>query len=130
MCESVNWICIVRFQVLTAASMKFRVLWDVLPCSQIDVDRYFRGACCLHHQGTQATRTSETSVDVDLRTCQYIPEDSELDLYCSANWPMAYFCGHNNALLGSINSWEFHGGLCSIELVSSLKETLCDCAAL
>jgi hypothetical protein len=30
--------------------LKFRVFWDVLPCSQIDVDRRFRGACCLHHQ--------------------------------------------------------------------------------
>jgi hypothetical protein len=28
----------VRFQVLTAASMNFRVFWDVAPCSQIDVD--------------------------------------------------------------------------------------------
>jgi hypothetical protein len=26
----------VRFQVLWAASMNFRVFWDVLPCSQID----------------------------------------------------------------------------------------------
>jgi hypothetical protein len=32
---------IVRFQVLTAASMKFRILfWDVLPC-KIIVDNYF-----------------------------------------------------------------------------------------
>jgi hypothetical protein len=40
-----------RFQVLTAASMKFRfVFWDVLPC-KIIVDRRFRGMCCLHPQG-------------------------------------------------------------------------------
>jgi hypothetical protein len=36
------------------------------------VDRRFRGACCLHHQG------DETSVDIYLTTRQYIPEDSEL----------------------------------------------------
>jgi hypothetical protein len=48
-------ISVVRFQVLTAASMMFRVVfWDVLPCKMI-VDRRFRGAYCLH---------------------QYIPEDS------------------------------------------------------
>jgi hypothetical protein len=42
---------LVRFQVLTAASMKFRIVfWDVLPC-KIIVDRRFRGMCCLHHQG-------------------------------------------------------------------------------
>jgi len=41
----------VRFQVLTAASMMFRVVfWDVLPCKMI-VYRRFRGAYCLHHQG-------------------------------------------------------------------------------
>jgi hypothetical protein len=46
----------VRFQVLMAASMKFRVFWDVLPCIQIDVER----------------RASETSVDIYLTTRQYI----------------------------------------------------------
>jgi hypothetical protein len=48
--ESINNLVYVRFQVLTAASMKFRfVFWDVLPC-KITVDRRFRGTCCLHHQ--------------------------------------------------------------------------------
>jgi hypothetical protein len=38
-----------RFQVLTAASMMFRIVfWDVQPCT-IMVDRRFRGAYCLHH---------------------------------------------------------------------------------
>jgi hypothetical protein len=42
---------LVRFQVLTAASMMFRaVFWVVLPCKMI-VDQRFRGTCCLHHQG-------------------------------------------------------------------------------
>jgi hypothetical protein len=40
-----------RFQVLTAASMMFRVVfWDILPCKMI-VDRRFRGAYYRHHQG-------------------------------------------------------------------------------
>jgi hypothetical protein len=34
-----------------AASMKFRVFWDVLPFSKVDVDRRFRGAYGLHDQG-------------------------------------------------------------------------------
>jgi hypothetical protein len=39
----------VRFQVLTAASMMFRVVfWDILSCKMI-ADRRFRGAYCLHH---------------------------------------------------------------------------------
>jgi hypothetical protein len=41
----------VRFQVLTAASMKIDVFWDVEPCSLVEVYRRFRAACCLHHQG-------------------------------------------------------------------------------
>jgi ABC-type multidrug transport system fused ATPase/permease subunit len=47
-----NYICIyffVRFKVLTAANMMFRIVfWDVLSCKMI-VDRRFRGAYCLHH---------------------------------------------------------------------------------
>jgi hypothetical protein len=53
---------IVRFQVLTAASVKFRVFWDVLSCSHVDVDRCFRGAL----------------VNIYLTTRQYIPENSTL----------------------------------------------------
>jgi hypothetical protein len=66
--------------------LKFRVFWDILPRSQIDVDRRFRGACCLaplkrpifRALMMEAACTSETSVDIDLTTRQYIPEDSEL----------------------------------------------------
>jgi hypothetical protein len=47
----------VRFQVLKAASMKLRIFWDLM---------------------MEAARTSETSVDIQLRTRQYIPEDSKL----------------------------------------------------
>jgi hypothetical protein len=31
--------------------MKCRVFWDVAPCSHVEVDRCFRGAYCLNHQG-------------------------------------------------------------------------------
>jgi hypothetical protein len=37
----------VRFQVLTAASMKMTVFWVVAPCSLVEVYRRLRGACCL-----------------------------------------------------------------------------------
>jgi hypothetical protein len=41
------------FQVLTAAGIMFTVVfWDILPCKMI-VDRRFRGACCLRHQGDE-----------------------------------------------------------------------------
>jgi hypothetical protein len=54
------------FQVLTVMSMKFRVFWNVLPCSKLIALMM------------KAARTSETLVDIEFRTRQYIPEDSEL----------------------------------------------------
>jgi hypothetical protein len=42
-------IVFVKFQVLTASSIKFRVFWYVVPCSH-EVDTRFRGAYCLHHR--------------------------------------------------------------------------------
>jgi hypothetical protein len=41
----------VRFQVLTPASMKMMTFWDIASCSLVEVDRRFRGAHYLHHQG-------------------------------------------------------------------------------
>jgi hypothetical protein len=39
------------FQVLMVASMKFTAFWDMALCRIIEVDRYFRLAYCLHHEG-------------------------------------------------------------------------------
>jgi hypothetical protein len=47
-------------------------VWEILPCSQIDVNRR------LIVLMMEAARTYETSVDIDLTTWRYIPEDSEL----------------------------------------------------
>jgi hypothetical protein len=33
-----NAVLLVRFQVLTAASMKMTVFWDVAPCSLLEID--------------------------------------------------------------------------------------------
>jgi hypothetical protein len=44
----------VRFQVLSAASMKMAVFYDVAPCSLVDVYRRFRGACFLHYQSDES----------------------------------------------------------------------------
>jgi hypothetical protein len=53
---------LVRFHVLTAASMKIRAFWDVAPCSLLGVDR----------------RTSETSVYSKDTAQHYTPEVSNL----------------------------------------------------
>jgi hypothetical protein len=66
----------IRFQLLTAASMKFRVFWDVAPCSHDEV------ASIIIAMMMEAVRTSEMSVNFNMTTWRYIPEDSQLhELY-------------------------------------------------
>jgi hypothetical protein len=55
-------VCIVK-RTATIIFLKFRVYWDVAPCSHVEVDRHFRSAYCLNHEG-------------------YIPEDSKLHTHC------------------------------------------------
>jgi hypothetical protein len=43
------YVKLLRFQVLTAASMKLAVFWSVVPCGLVKVDQHFRGARCRHH---------------------------------------------------------------------------------
>jgi hypothetical protein len=38
----------VRFQVLTAASMKMTAFWKIVPCSLAEVDTRFRDAYCFY----------------------------------------------------------------------------------
>jgi hypothetical protein len=38
----------VRFQILTATSMKMTVFLDVAPCSLVEIDRRFRGFRVTH----------------------------------------------------------------------------------
>lgn len=39
-----------RFELSTVVNMKATVIWDVTPCSQVEVHKCFRRMCCLHHQ--------------------------------------------------------------------------------
>jgi hypothetical protein len=50
--ESMTNLFYVRFQVFTALSMKMRAFWDIALCSLVGIDWCFRGAYCLHHQGS------------------------------------------------------------------------------
>jgi hypothetical protein len=66
-----------RFQVLTLASMKMAVFWDVATCNLVEIDRRFRDAYCLHYQGAGiAVSTSETCMYFYQTTGRNIPEDS------------------------------------------------------
>jgi hypothetical protein len=35
---------------------KMIISWDVAPCSRLEIDRRFRGAYCLHHQGDESQK--------------------------------------------------------------------------
>jgi hypothetical protein len=59
----------VRFQVLTAASMKMRPFWDTAPYSLVGADRRFRGAYCLRHQGDDVIVVLSRCNNTDLKAC-------------------------------------------------------------
>jgi hypothetical protein len=58
----------------------------------------------------EAARTSETSVDIQLRTRQYIPEDSELHTRRRENLKSHIACSYLKHLKGSLTRREMlHG---------------------
>jgi hypothetical protein len=54
----------VRFQVLTAANMKKKAVWDIASCSLVEVYRRFRGAYCLHHLGDIQAEREKSHGDI------------------------------------------------------------------
>jgi hypothetical protein len=69
---------IVRFQVLTAASMKMAVFWVVVPCNLVEVYRRFGNAYCLIALMMEAASNCEKSVNFYQTTRRKISEDSHL----------------------------------------------------
>jgi hypothetical protein len=65
----------VRFQVLTAASVKMADFWVAAPCSLVEVYRHFRGTAALM---METASTSETSVNFYQTKRRYNPEDCHL----------------------------------------------------
>jgi hypothetical protein len=65
----------VRSQVLMAASMKFRVFWNVVPCSHVGADLRFRGANRPDDGGSMRLWNVG---NFNMTTRRYIPEDSKL----------------------------------------------------
>jgi len=100
----INHLKHVRFQVLTVASKMFRIVsWDVLLCKTI-VDRRFRGAYCLNHQGRVSLANQETKkltkggvlAQDSARLNHSCVRNAKLDLKRSlrySNWGYAYANG-------------------------------------
>jgi hypothetical protein len=76
----------VRFQVHTAASIKFTVLWDVTPCSHVEVDGRFRDAYCLHRPDVGGSKHFRNVRPLqDGYTMLRLPEDSKLHTHRHEN---------------------------------------------
>jgi hypothetical protein len=41
----------------STSEVMIKVFWDVEPCSNVEVDRLFKGAYCLHHKGDDGGST-------------------------------------------------------------------------
>jgi hypothetical protein len=66
----------VRFQVLTAATMKVTVFWDIAPCSLVQIDRRFKGVSLM----MELVSLSETSANFHETTRRNIPEYCQLHI--------------------------------------------------
>jgi hypothetical protein len=49
--SDVRPLFVIRFQVLEGARVKTAAVWNIAPCSIVEVDWCFRDAYCLHYQG-------------------------------------------------------------------------------
>lgn len=73
--------------VLTAVTIKFTVLCDVIPCSLVDIYRRFSGACCFQHLRRPKNLCrlfSKTSKHISQSTWWYVTEDGCLLIYEAA----------------------------------------------
>jgi hypothetical protein len=68
-----NCIQFVTFQVLTAIIMRMAIFWDVVPCSVKEIDRLFKHAYYLHHQGNH--RPDNESSKPLWNVVKFVPKD-------------------------------------------------------
>jgi hypothetical protein len=79
-----SYPCKIRWDLRFLRKMKMTVIWDVVLCSLVDIDRRFGGNYCLQHQGMLFWNVGQYLKDY---TVQH-PEDSHLlisprDLFAS-----------------------------------------------
>jgi hypothetical protein len=56
-------VCVLCEETVKIWTVKMAVFWDIAPCSLVEVDRRFRCAYCLHHQGDDRRSTYTTIHD-------------------------------------------------------------------
>jgi hypothetical protein len=82
---------VLRFHVLTAASMKMTASRHIAPCCLVEVDRHFRypSSGRLVAPMMEAVWTSETSVHFNKTTRRYIPGSCNLPVWRTLFWSVA-----------------------------------------
>jgi hypothetical protein len=50
-----------------------RAFWDIAPCSLVGVDRRFRGACCLYHEGDETSQVKISYTNPLKPNGKYVP---------------------------------------------------------
>jgi hypothetical protein len=81
-------------QNLSKSSQSSGIYYRVLKSMSTDVSEVRAASIALM---MEVARTSQTSVDVDLRTCKYIPEDCELHTHRRENLKSHNFNQDNGA---------------------------------
>jgi hypothetical protein len=86
-----------RFQALAALTMKTTVVWDMTPCSLVDINRCIGGTYCLHLQRRRVSPVfnSEDGGSVFLRNVgQYILDYMALHPRKQCSLPVGYSNAH------------------------------------
>jgi hypothetical protein len=58
--------------------MRFRVFWDVAPCSHVVFEVSYVRTAAINMAMMEAVHTTETSVKFNVTTQRYIPEHSKI----------------------------------------------------
>jgi hypothetical protein len=109
-----------KFEILTAVTMKNTVFWDATPCNLIEVYRRFVGTYCLHLQGRGISRArkqaSSARITVRPWRWRHVPEDSILNI--------VYFF-QNSFQMPRRKFWYRNSVIKALKAVRKKKWTIC-----
>jgi hypothetical protein len=93
----------VSFEILKPVTMKVTVLWDVTPCSLVDLYPSFGGTYCHHFQGRiKKQAPPKKSVSIYQTARLHIPENINLHLITN----LFRICGYHSGGMKSSIFWD------------------------
>jgi hypothetical protein len=106
-------IIIEQFQRRNMQHQKMTVFWDVAPCSLLEIDRRFRGACCLHDRCDDGGSKHLWNIGQFLRDCTATSQKAVIFVLAAVRTPnitwktfplLVYFMEHDERT-HSISIW-------------------------